>query len=193
MKNILILFLFLNLLLFSFSIVHNWNLENSSIDLLENIESKTLSILSYSGEGYGMKVELYKYITIENGSVFYMKILDVYNISSSTTKIFERAVTYDDIDSFFYLNNNYIICPKGKYHPLLVDSNGDFSELNVGNGWEENGEWELKCYHHYSGYFLVFYLMNGNCQFFRTKTSGSFSWERQDLHNEIYDFKLNNE
>ena len=102
MKNILI-FLFLNLILFSFSIVHNWNLENSSIDLLENIESKTLSILSYSGEGYGMKVELYKYITIENGSVFYMKILDVYNVSSSTNKIFHLAVTYDDIDSFFIL------------------------------------------------------------------------------------------
>ena len=64
--------------------------------------------------------------------------------------------------------------------------------LDVGNNFAENGDWELKCYHHYTGYFLVFYLMNGNSQFFRTKTSGTFSWTRETFHNEIYDFKLNN-
>ena len=34
--------------------------------------------------------------------------------------------------------------------------------------------------------------MNGSIQYFRTKTSGSFSWTREDCHNEIYAFKLNN-
>ena len=93
------------------------------------------------------------------------------------------------IKSFYHLNNKYIVCPKGKYHPTYFYDQ-TYSHLTL-SSFKENGDWELKCYHHYTGYFLVFYLMNGSCQFFRVKI-GSSDWVSETFHNEIYDFKLNN-
>ena len=145
MKNLLILLVSLNLVLFSFSIVQNWNLVNSAIDLLGDKQSDTIT--AYSKTGYGMKVELYKYFAIEDGTAVYRKYLDVYKGSdSSFTKIFNGEVDYDEIESFYHLCNNYIICPKGKFHPLLVYEDGSSGRLDVGNNWAENGDWELKCF-----------------------------------------------
>ena len=143
MEKIFILFLFLNLLIFSFSIVQNWNLENSAIDLLENEETKKLSKRTFDGTGYDMFVELYKYIAEENGAVVYRKYLNVYSTTTEPyTQIFNGEVDYDEIDSFYYLNSKYIVCPKGKFHPLVVYATNNKYELDVGNNWKEKGDWE---------------------------------------------------
>ena len=189
MKSIFIFSLFLNCFFFSISIVQNWDLASSSIDLLEGRTS--LSIPEFVKTGYDMEVKLYKYIAKENNEVVYRKYLTVTNTQTSSV-IYDNQVDIEKIDSFYYLNDKYIICPQGRNHPLIVYSYNGMYILDVGNNFAENGDWELKCYHHYTGYFLVFYLMNGNSQFFRTKTSGTFSWTRETFHNEIYDFKLNN-
>ena len=140
-----------------------------------------------------MFVELYKYIAEENGAVVYRKYLNVYITTTDPyTRIFNGEVDYDEIDSFYYLNSKYIVCPKGKFHPLVVYATDGKYELDVGNNWSEKGDWELRCFHHYTGYFLVFYLMNEKSQFYRTKTSGSFSWTSETFHYELYDFKLKN-
>ena len=191
MKNILNFLLFISFFILCNSIVQNWDLENHALDLLEGKDY--ISVKEFEQTGYDLQVKLYKYIAKEDGKIVYRKYLTVSRTTTDPyTVIFDGQVDFEKIDSFYYLNNNYIVCPQGKNHPQLFYSGSSMSRLDVGNNFQENGDWELKCYHHYTGYFLVFYLMNGNSQFFRTKTSGSFSWTRENFHNEIYDFKLNN-
>ena len=191
MKNTPNFLLFISFFILCNSIVQNWDLESHALDLLEGKDH--ISVKEFEKTGYDMQVKLYKYIAKEDGKIVYRKYLTVSSTKTNPyTVIFDKEVDFEKIDSFYYLNNNYIVCPQGKNHPQLFYSGSYMSRLDVGNNFQENGDWELKCYHHYTGYFLVFYLMNGNSQFFRTKTSGSFSWTRENFHNEIYDFKLNN-
>ena len=191
MKGIFILLIFISYFLFSFSIVQQWNLQNSAIDLLDGKDS--ISVKEFESTGYDMLVKLYRYIGKKSdGSIEYKKYLDVYKTDTNPyTELYKSTVNFESIESFYYLNNKAIICPKGKYHPLTFNA-GSYTEINVGNNFEIKGDWELKCYHHYNGYLFVFYLMNKEIQFFRTRTDGSFSWVRMDCHDEIYDFKLQN-
>ena len=192
MEKLFLFTFFFSILLFSHSIVQEWNLEGSAIDLLEGKDF--ISVPANEDKGYDMYIKLYKRIEKKSdGSIGYKKYFDLYDTRTEPyITIFKGEVDFNKVDSFYFLNNNYIICPKGKYHPLLFYSGSSYNRLDVGNNWSEKGDWELKCYHHYTGYFLVFYLMNEGVQFFYTKTEGSFSWTSQKYHDEIYDFKLNN-
>ena len=101
--------------------------------------------------------------------------------------VYVGEVDFDKIESFYFFDNDYIVCPRGKYHPHYF-YDGTYSTLNL-SSFKSNGDWELKCYYHSTGYFLVFYLMNGKSQFFYKKSGGD-SFTEKELHQEIYDFKL---
>ena len=182
--NCLYCILFFNSVLFVYPIVQKWNLVDSSIDLLAN--SDDIYFKDFEGVKDDLLVELYKSISKENGSIVYRKYL---KILKNNYNIFEGEVYFDKIESFYYLDNYIIVCPKGKYHPAYFYDN-QYSNLSLPD-FEEKGDWELKCYYHESGYFIVFYLMNKDSQFFyEFKQNGN--WIRKNLHEEIYDFKLNN-
>ena len=60
MKDLFILLIFISYFLFSFSIVQQWNLQNSAIDLLDGKDS--ISVKEFESTGYDMLVKLYRYI-----------------------------------------------------------------------------------------------------------------------------------
>ena len=182
--NLTCLILSANSFFFVYCIIQEWNLENSAIDLLASSDS--FSVIVKEETKNNMHLKLYKYILKENGNITYGKHLSI--IDNGNT-IFYDNVDFEDIESFYHFDTDYIVCPKGKYHPTYFSDN-QYSELRL-NGFVENGDWELKCYFHGTGYFLVFYLNNGESQFFYNDLSKN-TWSNKILHQEIYDFKLIN-
>jgi len=177
--------LFFNSILPAYPLVQKWNLIDSSIDLLANTDN--MAIKEFEEEKDNLYIQLYKWIQKENGTIVSRNNL---KIAKDNMFIFEGDVNFDKIESIYYINNNIIVCPKGKYHPVFFYGN-QYSNLSLPN-FKEKGDWELKCYHHYSGYFLVFYLMNKDSQLFY-KYLQNDNWKTKVLHEEIYDFKLVNE
>ena len=166
-----------------FSVVQQWNFENSSRDILASKENDSIKVLEETNSD-NLYVKLYKYIAKEDGAVVYRKYLTV---SYGGNTVYDGEVNFDNIQNYFHFENDNIICPRGKYHPTYFYNN-QYSTLSLSN-FNENGDWELKCIKHEQGYFLVFYLMNGGCHFFYKK-SGSDYWGDKVLQQEIYDVKL---
>ena len=132
-----------------------------------------------------MYTKLYKYIALENGAIVYRKYL---TITDSGSTIYDGEVDFDAIGNIHHFDNDYIVCPKGKYHSTYFYDK-QYSCANLA-GFESNGDWELKCFYRSVGYFLVFYLMNGESHYFYKDLSRN-TWTKEVLHQEIYDFKLN--
>ena len=160
--------IFLNSLFFSFSIVQEWNFENSSKDLLSTSDSNSIEVLNKKNKA-NLYVKLYKYLAKENGAVVYRKYLDVYY---NDQLVYKGEVNFDKIESFHRFDNDNIICPDGKYNPTYFykgnSENGEYSSLNPSDlpDFNDNEDWELKCDTHEQGYFIVFYLMKENHNYF---------------------------
>ena len=185
-SKLIFLFIFLNSLSLVFSVVQNWDLENSAIDLLATTTTK--EVVEYEENKDNIYAKLTKKIAKnEDGSISYTKHLSV--SKGYNDNVYDGDIFFDKIDSIYFFDNDRIICPKGKYHPTYFYNN-QYSFFNPSN-FNDDKDWELKCYYHKTGYFLVFYLMNGKSQFYYKK-SGSSSFVRKELHDEIYDFKLTN-
>ena len=187
-QNLIFIFLLLNSISISICVVQNWNFANSTKDLLSASDTASLSIKVLEETTDSLYVKLYKYLAKENGTVVYKKYL---SISYSGTKIYDGLeVDYDKIGSYHHFENDNIICPKGKYHPryyYLSDGNPGHSSLSL-DSFTENGDWDLKCFVR-NGYFLVFYLMNGQSHLFY-KQSGSSDFSSMVTHDEIYGVKI---
>ena len=104
----------------------------------------------------------------------------------NNTKIFDDEVNFDGIESYHRFDDKNIICPKGKFHPIYYYEGGNSSLIPT--YFTDNGDWELKCLTHEQGYFMVFYLMNGESNLFYKK-SGESNWSFMKLNQEIYGVK----
>ena len=191
----LISFHYINLL------VPNWNLTSSGIDLLSN--SSVHSYLISDRELWHLFTKLRKEIIKNDEGISISNYLSYKYSYDSTNSAYssEIQVNFSNIESNA---DNYIICPKGKFHPFDLTTNQSLIPIN----FIDEGNWELKCYRHHTNYFFVFYLMNenNNCFFSYIESSGSSS--RNQLSNsseyyqkpkyntnisQIFDFKLKNE
>ena len=163
------IFLFLNLLYYSLGIVPNWNIESAAIDLKPSFSNNKLTYATISLSGHDLGGTLRKELTISGDTITKKNYLSINEES-------EFVVSFEDIESVYYIASSRVICPKGKYHPQKL-SGTSFSELNPSSaGFEEKGNWDLKCYFHGAGltdggsslttpgggFFLLFYLMNGD-------------------------------
>ena len=177
------------LLNFSLEIIPIWNISTSAINLLSSSSEYNYYIVDR--EMYGMKVKLKKIITKSETGISHKNYLKIGDGD-------ENQVYFENIESFYYLNNINIICPKGKYHIY----NADTQQYIKPTGFTDNeNNWDLKCYKHDSKYFLVFYLMNGKQYTFgsdyQTNTD-SFVWvsnshnDKNNIADELFDFKLEN-
>ena len=65
----------------------------------------------------------------------------------------EKEVKFEQVESYYYLFDKYIVCPKGSYHPYDFTNKEEIKpdENFIGENWD------LRCYKHSSGFFLVFY------------------------------------
>jgi hypothetical protein len=136
---------------------------------------------------YGVYLKMTRKIKRENNIANYTNEL---YMSYNFDHILQKEVPFDFVDSFYLINNNYIVCPKGPYHPYNFDT-GEYISVN---GFEKSGlkDWDLKCFKHDNNgltFFLVFYLMNGNIHLFYTKY-GEYNWGKMELADELYDYKL---
>ena len=178
--------IFWSLVIYIFSVIPDWNLSNVG-EILSNSLPYEYSLIHRSM--YNVELEMTRKIFIENGKLTYKNYLSVnYN---GNDKLQREEVPFDFVESFYYINNNYIICPKGRHHPY---------NLNIGEyitipPFEKKGiqDWDMRCYKHDNNgltFLLVFYLMNGQKNLFYT-TYGEYNWgEMQSFSEELYDYKL---
>ena len=146
MKYKIFFILFPNLFHILFAIIPTWNLASVGINKMSNGIYTYTVCEKWFYEHY-LKME--RTITIDNG------------VYKKTNKVIIKGqtveVNFDDVESFYHLNNRYYICPKGGYH--LYDFY-DKSQI-IPDGWSGNSNFELKCsYHNVTANFLVFYLRN---------------------------------
>ena len=163
------IFLFLNLLYYSQGIVPNWNIETAAINLQSFFSDNKLTYATISLSGHDLYGTLRKELSINCDIISKKNYLSINGEN-------EFEVSFEDIESVYYIADSRVICPKGKYHPQKL-SGHSFSELNTSSvGFEEKGNWDLKCYFHGAGlddgggssfsspgggFFILFYLMNG--------------------------------
>ena len=181
-----ILVLLINLIFKIWSIVPEWNLTNSGIDLMRENNSY-YEYLICERDMYEINVKLFKYISI-NESIVSIKHKFKANYDNKTK---EKEIDFENIESSYRWNlNTAIICPKGKYHIYDIEK----EEYIIPSDFQERGNWELKCFIHFGGFFLVFYKMNGEYNLYFTYSDVYNLTKREGFFDEeLYDFNLYNE
>ena len=181
MKTKLLYILFFKLISV-FSIVPLWNFKNSAINLLSNFDTHTYIICDR--ENYNMRIKLEKTIS-KNTKI------------SETNRIYidgkDRGETiWEDIESFYNINNIKYICPKGKYF-MYIDTGDSFKEM-IPNDFTDEGDWELKCYYqNKEGYIFVTFL-NKYSTIYVYNINGPNKWENKiRIEQGLYDYKWTTE
>ena len=160
-----------------------WNLEESAEDLLHSSDTHTYQIADRFM--YELHLELKKIITRNGDKITHINTL---TLDSNT-----YTVNFENVESFYQKYDTvdlYILCPRGSFHPVKLF---DMTNITFDN-WIKDDIWDLKCYYHKSGYFLIYYLMNGNYEV-KSLKNGDSEWKSPthlNLYDEIYDFKLKN-
>ena len=173
--------IFISLFLKNLAVTPVWDFNNISIDLLGSKMLYEYTI--YNRTEYNTNVSLVKSITNVAGTLVAENYLTI-----NTTK---KPVTFENIDSFYLnkLGHSIVICPKGKFHPYDFVNNVDIAPPE----FEEDGNWDLKCYSHETGFFLIFYLMNNNINFYYSlNTSNEITKCVDCFYTYIYDFIIEN-
>ena len=173
--------LILNQILFVILPIPNWNISSQSIDLLSSTSSYDYQI--YSKYSYEITVTLNKTIVKTDTGITTQNKLTV---GSETIN-----VDFEDIDSHYKnkLGCEIVICPKGRFHPFNF---GNKTFLKP-SSFQEKGNWDLRCYDHFSGYFLIFYLLNDGSNFFYRYSEGDGIYELNNyIYSYFYDYKLEN-
>ena len=190
MKIFLSCFLFFNFIISIICVIPEWNLVKAGENLLPSQTNEYIYTV-IERLFYGVYLNMTRRIYRENNLVNYTN--HVY-MSYNYEKIIEKDVPFDYIESYYLINGQYIICPKGSNLPYNLNTN-EYLKIP---GFEEKGikEWDLKCYKHEKNdvaFLLVFFLINGNNNFFYTKY-GEYSWGNvgDKLADELYDYKLEN-
>ena len=173
---------FLTLIHIAYCLIPVWNFNNQSINLLSS--GSTYNYTIYESTCEGTTVKLIKEINKINNNIIDKNYLTVNNVDT-------QEVEFEDIDSFYVdkIGCALLICPKGKFHPYNFYNHSYISPREFDEN--ENENWELKCYNHSSGFFLIFYLMKSGYSLYFSKDNTQISksvlfWES------IYDFKLEN-
>ena len=172
------LYNFFTIISIVFCAIPNWNFEKNALELT-NLEfqicSKTLLDIT--------AVTKKKIIKSEN-SITYKNYVKVNNGE-------EKEVGFECIESPYQgqLKADYLVCPKRKYHPYDYTNNKYI--IPTGNSFQNGDDFEIKCYKHEQGFFIVSYLANGNNNFYLTNDDGdTWNSDKISLYNGIYDFEL---
>ena len=171
-------FIFFLQILYVISPIPNWDISAQSINLLT---STSYDYPLYSKNENGVNVFLKKTITKTDSGITTQNYITI----GSTT----QSVEFEDIDSQYTskLGCDILICPRGKFHPYNFKSNTYITPPN----FEDKGGWDLRCYNHNTGYFLVLYLSNKGKNLFYKYGSENIK-EISSINTYIYDFKLEN-
>ena len=83
-----------------------------------------------------------------------------------------------------------MICPKGKYHPYLFHYYNKY-EIKIPYDFQENDDWELKCYWQINEGFLFVSYLNGNNKLYQYEIKDNEIQLKKEgtISDMIYDFK----
>ena len=184
------IFIFPSLIIFTSSVLPIWNIKNSSKDLLGTDNS--CEYLIADRRMYELNIQLKKKITRDTEKISDQNYLDISGDKSITNKL----VDYENVESFYGKSSSsgiYILCPRGNFNPININDVDNMEEIKF-DEWINSDNWDLKCYYHSTGNFLMFYFMNGINQT-KLRRDNEASWNNpQNLTfcDELYDFKLKN-
>ena len=167
MNKKICLLLFFDLIFQVLTVIPEWNLTSAGKDLLGSNEEEIIEI--YNRNLYNVIMVFKKKFKKTEDGIIVTNIIKIGNI--------EKEVNFEQVESYYYLYNKYIVCPKGRYHPYIIKESGENEELKPSDFCGEN--WDLRCFKHTgSGYFVLFYLMNGgNANIYLTKDGKSWKGE----------------
>ena len=167
-----------------FSLIPKWDLSKAGINLLNSQTYKYVVLYKVSDEG--VELNMTRTIYYEDDEVkYYNTIFMSYDYKNFITK----NVPFDYVQSFYRINEKYILCPKGRHHPYNLNEDKE----EIPKNFEEKAikDWDLKCFMLNDDYLLIFYLINGNKNFFYRSMKDSTNtgiFLTQD--NELYDCKV---
>ena len=175
MNLIIFILLIFNQLNLSFSSIPSWKFSNLAIDLMPGDSTSC----NYP-------------ISSDNSIYFEKKISKSTNAITSTNVLTfggkTRNVLFESIESYYQnqLNCQYIVCPNGKFHPKIFENDIDIKP----DAFTEYGDWNLRCYRHDTGFFIMFYANNDWRNMLLTRDSGASWISYRNVEGELYDFKL---
>ena len=144
-----ILYIFLTLIIFTYSVLPTWNVQTSAIDLL-NGRSNYSYIIDKRNWFYKSSDILEKTIKKINGKITHENTFVLCGLNFVNVK-FQNNVQFEAIESFYGDTNGNtdvpLVCPKGNFNPFKVTSTTTIEELvNNDSNWKKNEKFELKCY-----------------------------------------------
>ena len=190
MKNLIFLYILLELINLSFNIIPLWNFKKSSIDL---ITSDKKDFIIYEKKEDNLHALLTKKITKNNqlfASQNYILMLDT---ESSLPTLWE-----DIHYSYYNSNAGHFICPKGNFLLNQYQNKNFITKVPTGFNQEVDKEWDLICYYQPN----TNYIFQG---FLNRKTKTSFYginhyelskgnvWLSQEVKDGFLDFIWTNE
>lgn len=118
-------------------------------------DSSTQEYVIYEETKDNTTVKLIKRITTKDNITTSKNYLTVNNDT-------EKEVKFENVGSFYNIDNELIICPKGKFHP--IDYTNNFSEI-IPESFDIHGDWNLKCNLDEEGKIDIYYEKCGeNCK-----------------------------
>ena len=183
MRNYFSWMIFYTLIISIICVIPEWNLEKSGIDLLADSDHEYVTIYRLM---YDVELKMSRKIYKTDNSVNYTNTIYMsYNWVNKIT----RNVSFDFVESFYIINDNFIVCPKGPYHPYNLNS----ESYLIPNGFiePERKNWDLKCYKLNDKYLLIFYFIKGKQNIYYLDMKGTAFEEMPDNYGELYDYKIN--
>ena len=178
-----IFYFLLNLISINFCVIPNWNFDKIAIELSDTELEYQICSKSLKDDS-GTTATTYKKITKSGSSVTYKNYIQI----DSGEK---KDVGFECVESAYknQLGATYLVCPKRRYHPYDYTNNN--YKIPSGNTFSNGDDFEIQCYKHSVGYFIVAYLAKGAKNFYLTLDAGT-SWKSIELHKGIFDYVLQN-
>jgi hypothetical protein len=179
MKKMFIIILILELINIIFSIVPIWKFENSAVDLLR--DSKEYSYNICDRFMYKLSLKLQKTFTKNDDKISQKNTLYI-----DDNKIGD--VPWEDIESFYKIDNVPYICPKGKYF-LNIYKDNKLTQI-IPQDFAENENWELLCYYQEWEKYMFIAFVNSHPIVYALKLDGTNTFQKvSNFDDRLYDFK----
>ena len=183
MKSFISLIIFLKCFFLFNAVIPVWDLTKVGQEL-----KPPYSYVEYEGNYDYYHIKFTRTINWNNNILNYTNYVEAYDTRNPSDKK-TAYVDFEHINGFYYLNNIYYICPKGKYHLYDLTNKKHIKP----NDFEEKGDYELKCsFHSNSQVFIAFYLMNGESAMYSVYIFDKIDnmKKKGKLGEELYDYRL---
>jgi len=163
--------IFLQYIKIIFAIIPVWNFKSSVKELLNDQNEYILDYEVSSGRIWGHNSENYslrRKIYLDSKTGIIRKENNLYK-----DNVFFGSTEYDDIESAYRELNKqvYYICPKGRYHVYYynITNEGKIENgtLKIDKVFNDNDNWDLKCYYQYYEHYLFISYMNSDTNFYQ--------------------------